>query len=71
LRTMTPPADCDVEIVIVDNNSTDNTPRGRRRSGPPVALPDRRRPRIGAGQELRAQPRSASGARRRGGADRR
>lgn len=26
LRTMTPPADCDVEIVIVDNNSTDNTP---------------------------------------------
>jgi glucosyl-dolichyl phosphate glucuronosyltransferase len=25
--TITPPADCDVEIVIVDNNSTDGTPR--------------------------------------------
>jgi glycosyltransferase involved in cell wall biosynthesis len=26
LQVMTPPADCDVEIIIVDNNSTDNTP---------------------------------------------
>jgi glucosyl-dolichyl phosphate glucuronosyltransferase len=25
LRTLTPPDDCDVEIVVVDNNSTDNT----------------------------------------------
>jgi glycosyltransferase involved in cell wall biosynthesis len=25
LQTMTPPGDCDVEIVVVDNNSTDNT----------------------------------------------
>ena len=27
LSDMTPPHECDVEIVVVDNNSTDNTPR--------------------------------------------
>jgi glycosyltransferase involved in cell wall biosynthesis len=26
LQSMTRPADCDVEIIVVDNNSTDNTP---------------------------------------------
>lgn len=27
MQSMTRPADCDVEIIVVDNNSTDNTPR--------------------------------------------
>ena len=26
LQSMEPPRDCEVEIVVVDNNSTDNTP---------------------------------------------
>jgi glycosyltransferase involved in cell wall biosynthesis len=55
LRAMNAVPDCDVDIIVVDNNSTDNTPA--------VVAEAARDPGIPAGQELRAQPRPRGCAR--------
>jgi glucosyl-dolichyl phosphate glucuronosyltransferase len=41
LRSCTPPSDCDVEIIVVDNNSTDETPAVVRRLADDPGFPVR------------------------------
>ena len=70
-RPSTRPRDCAVEIVVVDNNSTDETPASHRGRGTRASPMPLRRFRNAAGQELRPQRGLAARDRRRARADRR